>query len=76
MADFFVFCYRYLTPAVADGLASQAKNPEVPVDTSRPDSVVAEQSLRLKTVTNLLQKAYNGNDVSWNSEQQSKLWPF
>jgi len=50
---------------VNDGLASQEQNPEVDVDTSRPDVDINEQIFALKLVTNKLENAYNGHSVEW-----------
>jgi len=55
----------YQNKVVNDGLASQEQNPEVDVDTSRPDVDINEQIFALKLVTNKLENAYNGHSVEW-----------
>ncbi len=64
--------YHY--PVVDDGLASQNSNPEVSVDTSRPDVDINEQIFSLKLMTKKLENAYNGQHVEWPSraEQQQE----
>lgn len=49
----------------ANGLANQANNPEVQVDTSKPDMVIRRQIVALRVMTNKLKNAYNGNDVDF-----------
>ncbi|ELU17458.1 hypothetical protein CAPTEDRAFT_32704, partial [Capitella teleta] len=56
---------RYLPEVIADGIAAQAANPEVDVDIRRPNSVLNQQILQLKLITNKLKNAYNGMDVDW-----------
>merc|ERR1719273_841952 len=56
----------YQKPVVNDGLASQEQNPEVDVDTSRPDVDINEQIFALKLVTNKLETAYNGHSGEWH----------
>jgi len=55
----------YQSKVVNDGLAAQEQNPEVDVDTSRPDVDINEQIFALKLVTNKLENAYNGHSVEW-----------
>ena len=63
----------YQNKVVNDGLASQEQNPEVDVDTSRPDVDINEQIFALKLVTNKLENAYNGHSVEWPHYEPSKL---
>jgi hypothetical protein len=56
---------RYMSALVANGLSSQINNPEVEVDTRKPNTVVSQQILQLKLVTNKLKNAYNGLSVDW-----------
>jgi len=56
---------QYQTRVVNDGFQSQEQNPEVKVDTSRPDVYINEQIFALKLVTNKLENAYNGHSVDW-----------
>nr|XP_060612564.1 glypican-4 [Anolis sagrei ordinatus] len=53
---------RYVFAVTANGLANQANNPEVVVDTSRPDMVIRQQIHSLRVMTARLKSAYNGND--------------
>uniref|UniRef100_H9GEQ1 Glypican-4 n=1 Tax=Anolis carolinensis TaxID=28377 RepID=H9GEQ1_ANOCA len=53
---------RYVFAVTANGLANQANNPEVVVDTSRPDMVIRQQIHSLRVMTARLKNAYNGND--------------
>ena len=48
-----------------DGLMHQINNPEVEVDIRRPSSLINQQILQLKLITNKLDNAYNGLDVDW-----------
>ena len=48
-----------------DGLMHQINNPEVEVDIRRPSSLINQQILQLKLITNKLDNAYNGMDVDW-----------
>ena len=63
----------YQNKVVNDGLASQEQNPEVDVDTSRPDVDINEQIFALKLATNKLENAYNGHSVEWPHYEPSKL---
>ena len=60
---------NYNKAIVADGLESQAKNPEVPVrpteDSSGVPNIVKEQIYQLRSVTNQLKMAHKGQDVEW-----------
>jgi len=56
---------QYTARLTGDGLAAQQQNPEVAVDTSRPDLDINEQIFSLKLVTNKLENAYNGHSVEW-----------
>ncbi|KAH0630796.1 hypothetical protein JD844_004019 [Phrynosoma platyrhinos] len=56
---------RYVFAVTANGLANQANNPEVVVDTSKPDLVIRRQIVALRVMTNKMKNAYNGNDVDF-----------
>jgi hypothetical protein len=62
----------YAGRVVNDGLASQAQNPEVSVDTSVADADINEQIFALKLVTNKLENAFNGHAVEWPHYESSK----
>ena len=62
----------YHSQVVGDGLAAQHSNPEVEVDTSRPDIQINEQIFALKLATNKLEAAYNGHSVDWPHYEPSK----
>lgn len=50
---------------MTDGLINQINNPEVDVDITRPDTFVRQQIMALRTATNKLKNALNGNDVNF-----------
>ncbi|KAL6485371.1 hypothetical protein MHYP_G00074160 [Metynnis hypsauchen] len=54
---------RYVPEVLKDGLTQQVNNPEVSVDITRPDSLIRQQVMALKVMTNKLKNAYNGNDI-------------
>ncbi|XP_061454506.1 glypican-4 isoform X1 [Rhineura floridana] len=56
---------RYVFAVTANGLANQANNPEVAVDTAKPDVVIRRQIVALRVMTNKMKNAYNGNDVDF-----------
>ncbi|NP_001084188.1 glypican 4 L homeolog precursor [Xenopus laevis] len=56
---------RYLYAVIGNGLASQANNPEVQVDITKPDIVIRQQIMALRIMTNKMKNAYNGNDVNF-----------
>lgn len=69
----FSYC-RYFPEVVKDGLTSQVNNPEVDVDITRPDTIIRQQIMALRVVTNKLKNAYNGNDITF--QDSSKSFPF
>ncbi|XP_071015697.1 glypican-6a isoform X2 [Oncorhynchus clarkii lewisi] len=54
---------RYFPEVVKDGLTNQLNNPEVAVDITRPDTLIRQQIMTLRVMTNKLRNAYNGNDI-------------
>ncbi|XP_048454358.1 glypican-6a [Rhincodon typus] len=56
---------RYLPEIMNDGLTNQNNNPEVDVDITRPDTMIRQQIMALRVMTNKLKNAYNGNDVNF-----------
>lgn len=54
---------RYFPEVQKDGLTNQVTNPEVEVDITRPDTVIRQQIMALRVMTNKLKNAYNGNDI-------------
>jgi len=62
----------YTREVMRDGIKSQKKNPEVPVDLSRSISLLNEQVFALKALTNLLKNAYQGLDVEWDMEEDDE----
>ncbi|KAL7979569.1 hypothetical protein Chor_004727, partial [Crotalus horridus] len=56
---------KYLFAVMPNGLANQANNPEVEVDTSKPDLVIRRQIMSLRVMISKLKNAYNGNDVDF-----------
>lgn len=56
---------RYFPEVVKDGLTNQVLNPEVELDVSRPDSLVRQQILALRVMSNKLKNAHHGNQLSF-----------
>ncbi|KAF6725429.1 Glypican-6 [Oryzias melastigma] len=54
---------RYFPEVVKEGLTNQINNPEVDVDITRPDTLIRQQIMALRVMTNKLKNAYNGNDI-------------
>ncbi|KAM6980116.1 glypican-6a isoform 2-T2 [Aplochiton taeniatus] len=54
---------RYFPEVVKEGLTNQLNNPEVEVDITRPDTLIRQQIMALRVMTNKLKNAYNGNDI-------------
>lgn len=65
-----VIC-RYFPEVVKEGLTNQVNNPEVDVDITRPDTLIRQQIMALRVMTNKLKNAYNGNDIYF--QDSSKL---
>lgn len=63
---------------VLDGLTNQLNNPEVNVDITRPDTLIRQQIMALRVMTNKLKNAYNGNDIYFqdSSELCARLFPL
>lgn len=62
---------RYFPEVVKEGLTNQVNNPEVEVDITRPDTLIRQQIMALRVMTNKLKNAYNGNDIYF--QDSSKL---
>lgn len=62
---------RYFPEVVKQGLTNQVNNPEVDVDITRPDTLIRQQIMALRVMTNKLKNAYNGNDIYF--QDSSKL---
>ncbi|XP_077165531.1 glypican-4 isoform X2 [Paroedura picta] len=56
---------RYIFAVTANGLANQANNPEVEVDTLKPNVMIRQQIVNLRIMTSKMKNAYNGNDVDF-----------
>ncbi|XP_052463010.1 glypican-6 [Carassius gibelio] len=54
---------RYVPEVLKDGVTNQANNPEVGVDISRPDTMIRQQIMALRVMTNKLKNAYDGSDI-------------
>ncbi|XP_062303035.1 glypican-6a isoform X2 [Osmerus eperlanus] len=54
---------RYFPEVVKEGLTNQLNNPEVEVDITRPDTLIRQQIMALRVMTNKLKNAYNGFDI-------------
>jgi len=70
--NLFVLLLRYLPEVQKDGLTNQMNNPEVGVDITRPDTIIRQQIMALRVMTNKLKNAYNGNDIYF--QDSSKLF--
>ncbi|NIG61472.1 glypican-4-like [Pontoporia blainvillei] len=57
--------HKYLFAVTGNGLANQGSNPEVQVDTSKPDILTLRQIMALRVMTSKMKNAYNGNDVDF-----------
>ncbi|KAG8553358.1 hypothetical protein GDO81_003385 [Engystomops pustulosus] len=56
---------RYVYAVMANGLENHVNNPDVQVDIANPDIVIRVQKMSLRTMTNRMRSAYNGNDVNF-----------
>ncbi|XP_069468933.1 glypican-4 [Ambystoma mexicanum] len=56
---------RYEFAVTGNGLNSQVNNPDVKVDTKKPDVVIRRQMVTLREMTMKMKSAYNGNDVNF-----------
>ncbi|XP_057688529.1 glypican-6a isoform X2 [Corythoichthys intestinalis] len=54
---------RYFPEVVKEGLTNQLNNPEVNLDITRPDTLIRQQIMALRVMSNKLKNAYNGNDI-------------
>ncbi|TNN67065.1 Glypican-6 [Liparis tanakae] len=64
---------RYFPEVQKDGLTHQVNNPEVVVDITRPDTLIRQQIMALRVMTNKLKNAYNGNDIYFQDSSILKL---
>lgn len=62
---------RYFPEVQKDGLTNQLNNPEVGVDITRPDTLIRQQIMALRVMTNKLKNAYNGNDIYFQDSSKS-----
>lgn len=70
---FIVLC-RYFPEVVKEGLTNQLNNPEVDVDITRPDTLIRQQIMALRVMTNKLKNAYNGNDIYFQDSSEFLLF--
>lgn len=63
--------FRYFPEVVREGLTNQMHNPEVYVDITRPDTLIRQQIMALRVMTNKLKNAYNGNDINFGDSSKS-----
>lgn len=66
-----LFLVRYFPEVVKEGLTNQLNNPEVDVDITRPDTLIRQQIMALRVMTNKLKNAYNGNDIYFQDSSKS-----
>lgn len=62
--------FRYFPEVVKKGLTNQMNNPEVYVDITRPDTLIRQQIMALRVMTNKLKNAYNGNDINFGDSSK------
>ncbi|XP_071798085.1 glypican-6-like [Asterias amurensis] len=55
----------YNHPPVGNGIANQVHNPEVAMESSQPNFLINKHITSLRTITNRLTGAFNGEDVEW-----------
>lgn len=71
---------RYFPEVVKEGLTNQVNNPEVDVDITRPDTLIRQQIMALRVMTNKLKNAYNGNDIYFQDSSKFAnlygVWKF
>lgn len=67
--------FRYFPEVVREGLTNQMHNPEVYVDITRPDTLIRQQIMALRVMTNKLKNAYNGNDINFGDSSKSSDVP-
>lgn len=61
---------RYFPEVVKEGLTNQVNNPEMDVDITRPDTLIRQQIMALRVMTNKLKNAYNGNDIYFQDSSE------
>ncbi|XP_051565021.1 glypican-6-like [Myxocyprinus asiaticus] len=61
---------RYVPEVHKDGLTQQVNNPEVRVDITRPDTLIRQQIMALRVMTNKLKNAYDGNDIFFQDSNE------
>lgn len=66
--------FRYFPEVVKEGLTNQVNNPEVDVDITRPDTLIRQQIMALRVMTNKLKNAYNGNDIYFQDSSKFSSW--
>lgn len=62
---------RYESVVIGNGLANQVSNPDVDVDITKPDIVIRTQIAVLKEMTSWLKAAHSGNDISFETDEES-----
>uniref|UniRef100_A0A672GYJ6 Glypican 6a n=1 Tax=Salarias fasciatus TaxID=181472 RepID=A0A672GYJ6_SALFA len=65
---------RYFPEVVKEGLTNQVNNPEVDVDITRPDTLIRQQIMALRVMTNKLKNAYNGNDIYFQDSSKRAVF--
>ncbi|XP_071159085.1 glypican-6-like [Mytilus edulis] len=56
---------RYEAEVQKDGVINQINNPEVTVDVNEANYIIEQQKIQLKIITDKLQTAYKGGDVTY-----------
>lgn len=69
-ASWSLTVFRYFPEVVKEGLTNQLNNPEVYVDITRPDTLIRQQIMALRVMTNKLKNAYNGNDINFGDSSK------
>lgn len=60
-----MFYCRYVAEVQKDGVINQINNPEVSVDVNEANYIIEQQKVQLKIITDKLNTAYKGGDVTW-----------
>ncbi|KAM4554989.1 glypican-4 [Odontesthes bonariensis] len=61
----------YQAVVIASGLANQVSNPDVDVDITKPDTMIRSQIAALKEMTSRLKAAHSGNDITFETDDDS-----
>lgn len=66
-----LFCLRYESVVLGNGLANQVSNPHVEVDITKPDVMIRKQIAVLREMTTWLKAAHSGIDITFDGGKKS-----